>query len=128
VTEICDDIAAFLPDAVQDPDWADALRSFWVDNPGFIGLTRARAVSYWNEYCRRRIPNFADYPAARALVALDRLAHQPTFADREAPVVEPVEPFIAGRDREKKTIVGERQAPPTDLVQPVRKTAVCDEC
>jgi hypothetical protein len=43
---------------------------FAAQNPAFIELTRARAVSYWNEHYRRQYPSLASYPARKILTDL----------------------------------------------------------
>jgi hypothetical protein len=48
----------------------DRYRQFAADNPAFIDLTKARAISYWDCYYRREFPQFGDYPAFQFLNAL----------------------------------------------------------
>lgn len=45
-------------------------RQFVATNPTFLSLTRARVISYWNEYHRRQIANFEAYVGWRLLAAL----------------------------------------------------------
>lgn len=40
---------------------------FAAQNPGFIQLTQARAVSYWNQYYRHQYRSLASYPACGLL-------------------------------------------------------------
>jgi hypothetical protein len=47
---------------------------FAADNPGFMSLTRQRAVSYWDCYYRRQYPEFGRYPAAHVLASLNSAA------------------------------------------------------
>lgn len=68
VIEILDDIEAALPDI--DPA---LVRQFFIENPDFIALTRARVMSYWNEYYRWRFQR-ADYVGFRLIAALETMA------------------------------------------------------
>ena len=45
-------------------------REFVATNPIFMSLTRARVISYWNEYHRRQVADFEKYVGWRLLVAL----------------------------------------------------------
>ena len=48
----------------------DCYARFAADNPGFIDLTKARAISYWDCYYRRDFPQFGHYPGFQFLNAL----------------------------------------------------------
>ncbi|UXI65784.1 hypothetical protein [Tahibacter amnicola] len=53
-----------------------AMAAFARDNDAFVKVTKARAVSYWNCYYRRRWPCLADYPPIVALRTIEHLARK----------------------------------------------------
>ncbi|MDZ4837568.1 MAG: hypothetical protein SGJ27_27595 [Candidatus Melainabacteria bacterium] len=48
----------------------DCYIQFAAENPGFIDLTKKRAISYWDCYYRREYPQFGDYPGFQFLNAV----------------------------------------------------------
>jgi hypothetical protein len=67
VSGILDDIEAELPNLDRA-----AISAFLIENPRYFALTRARGVSYWNVYQRRRV-RWDDYVGSRLLKALEAM-------------------------------------------------------
>ncbi|MES2265095.1 MAG: hypothetical protein V4724_41895 [Pseudomonadota bacterium] len=49
-------------------------KDFFSENVEYCEYLRCRAISYWNEYYRERFPRYKDYPAVKALAALQSAA------------------------------------------------------
>lgn len=49
-------------------------QDFFIENVKYCEYLGFRAISYWNEYYRVRFPKHKDYPAAKALAALQSAA------------------------------------------------------
>jgi hypothetical protein len=47
---------------------------FFRENAKYCEYLECRAISYWNEFYRRRFPKYKDYPAFKALTALKSTA------------------------------------------------------
>jgi hypothetical protein len=75
VIEIGYDISEYVSSSLlRDPSMLDAYRRFWRDNPEFVALTYARAVSYWDAYYRRTL-TLSEYPPHVAMVQVETLVH-----------------------------------------------------
>ena len=73
VIEICELIAEYMRDVLpRDPLAVLSYRSFWLANPSFVGLTRARVASYWAAYHWRSSTKLG-YPGRAALDSLGTL-------------------------------------------------------
>lgn len=73
VVEIVEDVAAFLVDVdVEGTPQQRAYGRVLAQNPEMLRLLRARVVSYWDCYYRRRLPRLEDYPGHRVALALSR--------------------------------------------------------
>lgn len=71
IVEIVDSVRTGLAELDTPGTWQwRQYGRFAADNPGFMSLTRERAVSYWNCYYRWRYPDFASCPAAQVLASL----------------------------------------------------------
>lgn len=68
VVEVIEEIQHSLPDINLA-----LVREFLSENPQFHSLLNARSVSYWNCYYRSRFPDYATYPAAVVLRAVETL-------------------------------------------------------
>ncbi|WP_242635967.1 MULTISPECIES: hypothetical protein [Cellulomonas] len=74
VVEIVDDVAAFLTDVdVEGSPQQRAYGRVLAQNPEMLRLLRARVISYWDCYYRRRYP-LEEYPGHRLTLALSRAA------------------------------------------------------
>lgn len=71
VIEIIDVIEAALTDLASPGSPQRVMYGrFAAENPAFMNLTLARAVSYWNECYRRQYPSITGYPGHRLLASL----------------------------------------------------------
>lgn len=75
VVEIVEDVAAFLTEVdVQGSPQQRAYGRVLAQNPEMLRLLRARSISYWDCYYRRRHRRLEEYPGHRLAVALTRAA------------------------------------------------------
>jgi hypothetical protein len=75
VVEIVDAVRAALAELDTPGSWQRRQYGrFAADNPGFMSLTRQRAVSYWDCYYRQEYPTFSRYPAGLVLASLQAAA------------------------------------------------------
>lgn len=74
VIDLCEVVAEFVRDELpRDPVAILSYRSFWLANPNFVALTRARVASYWAVYHWRSSTKLG-YPGRSALDSLEALA------------------------------------------------------
>lgn len=75
VVEIVEDVAAFLTEVdVEGSAQQRAYGRVLAQNPEMLRLLRARVISYWDCYHRRRHRRLEDYPGHRLARALTRAA------------------------------------------------------
>ena len=81
--------AAFSELATAGTPHRAAYGRFAAANPGFTGLARARAISYWNQCYRRQYPVLASYPGHAFFAELKAAAREHAATARAGRGTEP---------------------------------------